>query len=405
MPTRRSFLAGASTIALVARTASAQTDDTIRLGLLQDAYGTNSSIGGVNSIHCAQMAADELAGSLGFKVEFVHADHQNKPDVGLLIARQWIDQGVDAMLEFNNSAVALAVSSLIRDRDKVMLANNVGTSRLTGRDCTPNETHWGNDTAMLSRCVANALYEQGGKTWFFIRRDDVFGQSLREETGAIVEARGGKVVGEVKVSLGTPDFSSELLSAQSSRANVVALALAGTDLLNCLKQAREFGLMSADQTIATLVLYEQDIRSLGLAAAQGTLLTNSFYWDLDDRTRAFSRRVMARTGGEPPNMAQAGAYAAVKHYLQAVAVLGAAQARQSGRRTVARMKEMGVDGEVFANASIRKDGRVISDAYVFRVKSPRESAGGWDLLHLQETIGPQQAWRPLAEGGCPLVSG
>jgi len=398
---RRTLIASAAALAAVPR-ARAQAP-VIRIGALQDASGPYSYLGGTGSLACAQQAIDEWAAPHGLQVELLHADHQNKPDLGASIVRQWLDQGVDALLEFNNSAVALAVNTLVQERDKVMLANNVGSAALSGQYCTPNMTHWVFDTAMLARVVGNAMMDQGGKSWFFIRADYVFGKGLRDDTAAVVQKRGGTVVGEVAVPVGTTDFASALLAAQSSGADVVALALAGADLLNCVKQSAEMGVGHRGQKIAALIMYISDVHSLGLETAQGVLLTESFYWDLNDRTRAFAKRIMARTNGIPPNMGQAGAYSATLHYLKACASLGAAAAKTSGRATVARMKEIPVQDDVLTNASIRPDGRVVSDAYLFQVKSPSEKHGEWDLFDLKATLGPDQAWRPMSEGGCPLV--
>ena len=406
MPTRRSTLgalAGLTVLPLLGGRARAQAGAPIRIGILQDASGPYSYLGGAGSIACARQAAAEMTGRTGIPVEFLTADHQNKPDIGLSIARQWLDGGVDALLEFNNSAIALAVNSLVRDRDRVMLANNVGSATLSGRDCTPNMTHWTFDTAMLARSLGTALYEAGGDSWYFIRADYVFGKALRDDTAAIVTAKGGRVVGEVAVPLGTTDFASALLQAQSSGAKVVALALAGNDLLNCLKQAAEFGLSSGNQRVAALIIYLQDIRSLGLATARGIQLTESFYWDLNDRSRAFTRRVADATAGRPPNMGQAGAYSAVRHYLRAVADLGVPAAKASGRAAVARMKALPIDDDVLTHARIRDDGRVVSDVYLFEAKAPEESRSEWDLYRVKATLPPDQAWRPMAEGGCPLV--
>jgi branched-chain amino acid transport system substrate-binding protein len=247
------------------------------------------------------------------------------------------------------------------------------------------------------------LCDQGGDTWFFIRADYVFGKDLRDDTAAVVKARGGKMVGEAALPVGTTDYASALLEAQSSGAKVVALALAGSDLLNCIKQAGEFGLMRGPQKVAALIIYPQNVRALGLEVVQGTFLTESFYWNLNDHSRAFTSRVTQRTSGMPPHMGAAGAYSAVRHYLKAVASLGAVEAKKSGRATVARMKQIPVADDVLTNASIRADGRVVSDVFLFEVKHPAESHGEWDVYNLRATPGPDRAWRPMSEGGCPLV--
>ncbi len=403
MLTRRNIMAG--TAALAASRTRAQTPPSMRIGMLQDASGANSILGGRLSMECARQAILDQQATTGLKVDLIAADHRNSPDLGMSIARQWISDGVDAIMEFNNSAVALGVNTLIRDSDRVMLANNVGAAALSGKACTPNETHWTFDTAMLARVVGNALCDQGGDTWFFIRADYVFGRELRDDTAAVVRSRGGKVLGEAAMPLGSTDYASALLEAQSSGAKVVALALAGTDLQNCVKQAGEFGLMRGQQKVAALVMYPQYVQAIGLAAVQRTYLTESFYWDLNERTRAFTARVLPRTSGMPPHMGAAGAYSAVRHYLKAAADLGPAQAKRSGRAAVARMKQIPIEDEVLNNASIREDGRVVSDVYLFEVKTPAESKSEWDLYNLRATLGPDRAWRSLAEGGCPLVRG
>lgn len=393
--TRRATIAAIAASPLAMRCAKAQTTP-IKIGILQDASGPYSYLGGAGSVACARQAAAES----GMAVEFVLADHQNKPDIGLGIARQWVNEGVDAVMEFNNSAIALAVNSLIREKDRVMLANNVGSAVLSGKSCSPNMTHWTFDTAMLARTIGTALYQDGGDSWFFIRADYAFGKALRDDTAAVVEARGGRVLGEAAVPLGTQDFSSVLVQAQNSGAKVVALALAGGDLLNCLKQTHEFGFPTATQRVATLIMYLQDIHALGLVATQGTLLAESFYWDLNDRSRAFTKRVISATGGTPPNMGQAGAYSAVRHYLKAVAALGVPQAKQSGRAVVAQMKQLSISDDVLTNARIRADGRVVSDVMLFQVKTPAQSSGEWDLYSVRTVLPPELAWRPESEGGC-----
>ena len=401
--TRRTAIAGLGASLIATRFARAQTNDTIKIGILQDASGPYSYLGGAGSIACAHQAAKEVSEARGVKVEFLTADHQNKPDIGVAIARQWLDQGVDALLEFNNSGVALAVSPLVAERDRVILGNNIGSANFSGKACTANNTHWVFDTAMLARAVGTAVVEEGGDEWFFIRADYAFGKALTDDTSAVVEKKGGKVIGQVAVPLGTADFASALLQAQASKAKVVALALAGGDLLNCLKQASEFNITGGGQKLACLILYISDIHSLGLPAVKGTELTESFYWDLNDRTRAFAKRVSEAMGGKPPNMGQAGAYSAVHHYLNAVADLGVATAKASGRATVVRMKQNPIRDDVLSNASMREDGRVVSDVYLFQVKTPEESKSEWDVYNVKKVIPPEQAWRPMSEGGCPLV--
>lgn len=399
---RRTLMAGMAATGVASR-AAAQAQPTIRIGMLQDASGANSILGGRLSLECARQAVIDQQATAGIAVDLIAADHRNSPDLGVSIARQWISEGVDAIMEFNNSAVALGVNTLIRDADRVLLGNNVGAAALSGKSCTPNETHWTFDTAMLARVVGNALCDQGGDTWFFIRADYVFGRELKDDTATVVKGRGGTVVGEVALPLGSTDYASALLMAQSSGAKVVALALAGTDLQNCIKQAGEFGLMQGNQKVACLVMYPQYVHAIGLAVVQRTYLAESFYWDLNDRSRAFTARVLSRTSGMPPHMGAAGAYSAVRHYLKAVAALGPAEAKRSGRAAVARMKQIPIEDDVLTNASIREDGRVVSDVYLFEVKSPAQSKSEWDLYNLVATLGPERAWRPMSEGGCPLV--
>jgi len=396
------MLAGSAALAITPR-ARGQARPIIRVGMLQDASGPYSHLGGRLSLECARQAILELPEGRAFDVELISADHRNSPDTGTAIARQWLADGVDAIMEFNNSAIALSVNALIRDADRVMLANNVGSAELSGKSCTPNMTHWTFDTAMLARVVGNAVYDQGGKSWYFIRADYVFGRDLANDTAAVVRSRGGTVLGESALPVGSTDYAAALLAAQSSGAQVVALALAGSDLLNCIKQAAEFGVDASGQKLAALIIYPQNVRALGLEIVQGIYCTESFYWDLNDRTRGFARRVMARTSGMPPHMGAAGAYSAMRHYLKAVAELGPAAAKRSGREAVARMKQIPVEDDVLSHASLRADGRVVSDVFLFQVKTPAESHGEWDLYTLRATVGPERAWRPMAEGGCSLA--
>jgi branched-chain amino acid transport system substrate-binding protein len=401
--TRRTALAGLGASLLTPRLGFAQAADTIRIGILRDASGPYSYLGGAGSVACAHQAAKEVSEARGLQVEFLTADHQNKPDIGVNIARQWLDQGVDALMEFNNSGVALAVLPLVVEKDRVILGNNVGSATFSGKACSANSTHWVFDTAMLARAVGTAVVDEGGDSWFFIRADYAFGKALMDDTTAVVEKKGAKVVGQVAVPLGTADFASALLQAQASGAKVVALALAGGDLLNCVKQAEEFNLAGAGQKIACLIIYISDIHSLGLKATKGIELTESFYWDLNDRSRAFTKRVIEAMSGKPPNMGQAGAYSSVRHYLNAVADLGVTAAKASGRATVARMKQNPIQDDVLTHASMRADGRVVSDVYLFEVKAPEASKSEWDVYTVKKVLSPEEAWRPMSEGGCPLV--
>lgn len=399
---RRAVLAAATALAFGGRARAAPT--TIRIGSLQDVSGPFAYNNGSGTIACARQAIEEVGEASGLRVELLQADHQNKPDVGLSIARQWLDDGVDALLGFDNSAVALAVNGLVRDRDRVMLANNVLAASLSGASCTPNETQWTSDTVMLARVLGGALTAKGLDTWYFIRSDYVFGRELKDDTRKVVEAHGGHLLGESAVPLGATDFSAALLAAQASGAKVIALGLSGYDLSNCLKQASEFGVAKGGQVVAAMIIHEQDIHALGMNVMQGLALTGTYYWDFSDRTRALAKRITARTNGVPPNATQANAYAAVRHYLRAVQALGPSDAK-SGRAAVARMKQMPIDDEVLTHASIRLDGRVVSDVHLLQVKVPSESTGEWDLCKVTATFGPDEAWRPMSEGGCPLVRG
>jgi len=404
MFTRRALLAGGAAVA-AARPSFGQQAPVIRIGILGDQSGVYRDQGGPGSQACVRQAVAEFASANGLKAEVLVADHQNKPDVGLNIARQWFDHGVDVLTDIQGSAVALAVNNLVRERDKVMLACNVGVSDITGHACTPNTVHWAYDTQMLTRTAANAMLREGGDTWFVIRADYAFGKTLFEEVSALVTRGGGRVVGDVATPFPNTDFSSAILAAQASRAKVVALALSGDDMVNCVKQAGEFGLTRRGQKLCALLTFINNVHALGLEAAQGLMLGASFYWDLNDRTRAFSRRVTT-SGFDPgsrPNMSQAATYSAVLHYLKAVKEVGVPEAKRSGAAVVARMKRIPVEDDVLGRATVREDGRVVSSAYLFQVKSPAESRGPWDYYKLVSTLGPEEAWRPLNEGGCPLV--
>jgi branched-chain amino acid transport system substrate-binding protein len=397
------MLAGTSLLGIAA--AKAQEAPTIRIGVLNDQSSTYRDNGGLGSVACVKLGVSEMAAPLGLKVEVVAADHQNKPDVAMGIARQWLDQGVDAICDIQNSSIALAVSDLVRQRDKVLLAFNVATSALTGPACSPNTLHWAYDTWMLSRVTTSALVQQGGDSWFFIRADYAFGRALESDATAFITKAGGHVVGSIPMPFPSTDFASALLQAQSSGAKVIGLANAGDDLVNCIKQAGEFGITQRGQRLAALLMFINNVHSLGLHSAQGLVLAASFYWDMNDRTRGFAQRAIG-AGFDPnmrPNMSQAANYAGTRHYLKAIAQLGVAEAKRSGAAVVARMKQMPISDDVYEHASIRADGRVISPAYLFQVKRPDESHGPWDYYKLLATVPPEQAWRPLAEGGCPLV--
>ncbi len=404
--TRRDLIASAAGAAVVAslpaRRARAA-EPVIKLGVLTDLSGPYKDIGGPLSTECARLAVSDFgAAAKGMKVEVVQADHQNKPDVGAGIARQWFDRdGVDVILDVPNSGVALAIAGVAKEKNKVFLPSNPGTSDLTGKACNANTIHWSYDTWMLAHATGSALVKTGGTSWYFITADYAFGHALQRDASQFVTGAGGKVVGSAAYPFpGTSDFSSFLLQAQSSGAKVVAFANAGADTINSIKQAKEFGIT---QTLAGLLVFISDVHSLGLATAQGLVISGSFYWDFDDRTRAFSDRLWARVPNVRAGMGQAGTYSAALDYLKVAHDMGAAQAKMDGAATVARMKAMPTDDDVFGKGSIREDGRKLHPAYLFQVKTPAESKKPWDYYVIRATIPADEAFRPLKDGGCPLV--
>jgi branched-chain amino acid transport system substrate-binding protein len=401
---RRTLLQAAGVSALPFTSARAQAARTIKIGLLTDMSGTYRDLNGPTSLACVRLAVQEF-GSQGFETEVVVADHQNKPDVALNIARQWFDRdGVDMVVSLAASSVALAVAELAREKNKVAIATSTATSDMSGKACTPNTIHWVFDTYMLAKSTGAATVRAGGDTWFFITADYAFGHSLERDTIAFVNSAGGRVVGQVRTPFpGTTDFSSYLLQAQASRAKVIGLANAGTDTVNCIKQAAEFGITRRGIKLASMLMFLPDVHSLGLQTAQGLVCTESFYWDLNDRTRAFARRAQALAGQVALCMNHAGDYSGTLHYLKAVASLGVQAAKASGADTVARMKAMPTDDDAFGVGSIRADGRKIHPAYLFEVKKPEESRGAFDYYKLLQTTPAEEAFRPLSEGGCPLV--
>ena len=376
----------------------------IKIGVLTDLSGIYQDNSGKTSVACAQQAVAEFASAHGLQAEVIAADHLNKADVGASIVRQWFDrESVDVVMDVPNSAVALAVSSICREKDKVFIASQAATTALTGPQCSPNTLQWTYDTYMLARSNGGANVKAGNDTWFIIAADFAFGKVLTDEATAVVRAAGGKVVGTAFYpSPGTTDFSSLLVQAQASGAKVLAFANAAAETVNCVKQAQEFGLTPA-MKIAALLMYVTDVHALGLQAAQGLTLTETFYWDLNDRTRAFTYRVRPRTPKNLPNMGQAGCYSGALHYLKSVVAIGSAQAKQSGKTAVDWMKSMPTDDDAFGPGEVRQDGRVLHPAYLFRVKAPAESKGEWDLLTLVATTPSDQAFRPLRDGNCPLV--
>jgi branched-chain amino acid transport system substrate-binding protein len=387
---------------LLAAPATAQT--TVKVGVMNDRSGLYADITGEGSAIAARMAVEDFkAAEKGMKVDIIVADHQNKPDVGSAIARQWFDQdGVDVILDVPTSSVALAVNGVSKDKNKVFVVSGAASSDLTGKSCSPNTVHWTYDTVALANGTGAAMVKAGGDSWFFITADYAFGHALERDVSAVVTKAGGKVLGAVRHPLSTPDFSSFLLLGQNSKAKVIGLANAGGDTINSIKQASEFGITAGGQKLGGLLMFVNDVHALGLKAAQGLVLSETFYWDLNDSTRAFSKRFAEKSGGKMPSMIQAGAYAGLLHYLKAVEAL---KDTKDGAKIVAKMKEMPTDDALFGKGIIRADGRKIHDLYLFEVKKPSESKGPWDYYKLISKIPGDEAFRPVKDGGCPLVSG
>ena len=377
-------------------------DNVVKIGVLNDMSGIYADTAGPNSVVAARMAVEDFlkTSKSGLKVEVVSADHQNKPDVGSNIARQWYDKdGVDAIFDVPTSSVALAVSQITREKGKAFINSGAGTADLTGKACSPNTVHWTYDTWMLAHGTGSAIVKNGGDSWFFLTADYAFGHALEKDTEEVVLKSGGKVLGKVRTPFPTQDFSSFLLQAQSSKAKIIGLANAGGDTINAIKQASEFGIVKGGQNLAGLLVFITDIHGLGLNTAQGLLLTETFYWDLNDQTRAWTKRYQAANKGKIPSSGVAGVYAGVLHYLKAVE----AAKTDDGTKVVAKMKELPTDDPLFGKGSIRADGRKIHPAYLFEVKKPSESKGPYDYYKVRSTIPAEQAFRPLNEGGCSLV--
>lgn len=378
-------------------------EKTLKIGVLNDQSGLYADMGGLGSVAAAKLAVED-SGLLekGWKIEVVGADHQNKPDVASNVARRWFDvDGVDVITDVTNSAVALALSQLAREKNKVELVSGAATSELTGKACSPNTIHWTHDTWALANGTGKAIVQTGGDTWFFMTADYAFGHALERDTEAVVLKSGGKVLGKVLTPLNTADFSSFLLQAQSSGAKIVGLANSGVDTSNSIKQAAEFGIVEGGQKLAGLLVYITDVHAAGLPIAQGLILESAFYWDLNDGSRAFSERFAKAMNGRKPSMVQAGVYSSVVHYLKAVEALGDSK---DGAAVVAKMKSMPTEDIAMGKGSIRVDGRKIHDMYLFEVKKPADSKGAWDYYTLRTTIPAAEAFRPLDQGGCPLVT-
>ena len=398
---------GLTTLAvlLVCGVANAQQIN-VKVGVLTDMSSLYADATGPGSVLAAKMAAaDFMKDHPNVKVEVISGDHQNKPDIGTQLANQWYDvEKVDMIVDVPNSGVALAINQVTRDKNKVFVGSGPATSDLTGPKCSPNTVHWTYDTWMLANGTGKAVVKTGGDTWFFLTSDYAFGHALERDTMAVVEANGGKVLGKVRHPINSSDFSSFLLQAQASKAKVIGLANAGGDTINSIKQASEFGIVKGGQSLAGLLVFATDVNALGLQTAQGLVLTETFYWDLNDATRAWTKRWHAErnASNKYPAMNQAGVYAGTLHYLKAVLALKSAA---DGKAVVAKMKELPTDDPLFGKGTIRADGRKLHPAYLFEVKKPEESKYPGDFYRLRATIPADEAFRPLKEGNCPLVSG
>jgi branched-chain amino acid transport system substrate-binding protein len=375
--------------------------DVVRIGVLNDQSGVYSDLSGLGSVLAARMAVEDFGGSLNGKpIEIISADHQNKPDVGAAIARKWLDvDGVDAIVDVPHSATALAVLNITRERNKPLFLSGSAASEITGPLCSRTSVHWTYDSYANGKAIVTALSKQGLKTWFFLTGDNAGTQALERDAVTFIKETGGQVIGSVRHPLGAPDFSSYLLQAQASPSQIIGLANAGGDTINSVKQAAEFGIRQSGKNFAGLLLFITDVKSIGLENAQGLYSIESFYWDLDDKTRAWSKRFSERHAGRKPTAAQAGVYGSVLHYLKAVKETGT----DEGVPVVDKMKQMPVNDFWSNDFEIRQDGRLVRDMYLFQVKRPAESTGEWDLYRLVSRIPGDQAFRPLADGGCPLV--
>jgi branched-chain amino acid transport system substrate-binding protein len=402
---RRALLGTGAAAAALSRRARAA-DKPIRIGVLTDMGGPYAANTGVGSVLGAQMAVEDfMRNNASIKAEVVQADLQLKPDVAIAIARDWVDnQGIDVITDVPLSSAAFAIADLVKQKDKVAIFTGAASADVTGGHCGPNHLHFVYDTWSMPHGVVDAAVKEGRDTWFFITADYAFGHSLQKDSASFVTGAGGKVLGQALAPFpGTTDFSAFLVQAKASGAKVIGLANGGSDTVNCIKQAAEFGIMKGGQQVAGLIMLIQDVHGVGLAAAQGVLLTEPYYWNLNADTREFGLRYAKRLNGAVPNSVQAGQYAAVLHYLKAVVAMGPERARASGRAAVDQMKAMPTDDPIFGKGQVRTDGRVIHDMHLFEVKSPEQSKEPWDYYTHRRTIPADQAFRPLNQGGCTLV--
>ena len=398
----RSLLLAAGLISLMPSSSvfAQQAGQPLKIGILSDLSSVYSDIGGSGNVEATKMAIEEFGGSMfGAPIELLTADPQNKPDTAASIVRKWYENdGVDMIVDMPTSATALAGMELSKQFEKIMIVTDAASSDITGKSCSPFTAHWTYDTYANAHTVGGAIVKNGGDSWFFITADYVFGHSIERDTGEVVKAAGGKVLGSVKHPLNTPDFSSYLLQAQSSKAKIIGLANGGGDTINAIKQAGEFGIASGGQNLAAIVMFISDVHSLGLKLAQGLIITEAYYWDLNDRTRAFGKRFFERMK-RMPTMNQAATYSATLHYLKAVQAAGTKETKP----VMAKMRATPVRDAFTDNGILREDGRMVHSMFLFEVKKPEESKGPWDYYKVLAEVPGDQAFRPLNEGGCPLV--
>src|SRR6201996_4680090 len=401
---RTIFMRGAAALIALAATSAFADDKTAKIGVLTDMSSLYADINGPGAVTAINMAVED-SGLLakGWKIEVLSGDHQNKPDVGVNIARQWIDtEKVDVISDTPNSGVALAISNLVKEKNAILLNSGAASADLTGKACTPNTISYTYDTYMLATGTGKALTKAGGDSWFFLTADYAFGAQLERDTTAVITANGGKVLGGVKHPLNTADFSSFLLQAQASKAKIIGLANAGGDTTNTIKQAAEFGIVKGGQKLAALLLFITDVKAIGLETAQGLNFSETFYWDLTDKTREFSKKFSARMkNGSPPTMVHAGVYAGLLHYFKALEALGGNP--HDGAKVVDQMKAIPTDDPLFGKGPLRADGRRLIPAYLFEVKKPSESKAPWDFYKLVATVPGEQAFTPIAESKCALL--